>query len=160
MEREKGGSKKGGRSDQRTTEDHEEADRGPPHKQRHVVRNELGHDRLDDTLDKDLLLGEAARGVRRQLAIGERLALSDEPITFEIAGADEDGLERAETKVVVRLGRELLRAEVEEGDNLGCQRLGASEALGEEHDLGNKLEVGLGHSHTLVEREDERQHRI
>lgn len=66
-----------------------------------------------------------------------------------MTGADEDSLERSEAKVVVRLGRELLGAEVEERDHLGRQRLGSPEPLREQHHLSDQLQVRLGHRHAL-----------
>lgn len=68
-----------------------------------------------------------------------------------MSSADEHRLERAKAEIVVRLGRELLGAKVEEGDDLGGEGFGGPEALREEHDLGDKLPVGTSHRHASEE---------
>lgn len=79
----------------------------------------------------------------------DRRPTSDETFSFEVTSADEHGFEGSESKVVVRLGGELLGAKVEEGNDLGGEGLGASESLREEHDLGDEFEIGFGHGHAL-----------
>jgi hypothetical protein len=84
-----------------------------------------------------------------RLAVDRRRSL--ETLALEVTSADENRLESSEAKVVVGLRRELLGAQVEEGDDLAGERLGGAEALGEEHDLSDELAVGASHGHASEE---------
>jgi len=70
-----------------------------------------------------------------------------------VTSADQHGFEGSESEIVVRLGGELLRAKVEERNDLGGEGFGGSESLREEHDLSDEFEIGFGHGHALEDME-------
>jgi hypothetical protein len=99
--------------------------------QRDVLGDELGDDRLGDALDHDLLLVDVFR-------LGGAIPIpmdADEAVALDAAGADEDGLEGTQAKVVVGLGRQLLGAQLEQRDRLGGQALRRAEPLRVQHHL-------------------------
>ena len=72
------------------------------------------------------------------------------PLTFhleplDVAGADEDGLERPQGEVVVRLPRELLLAQLEQRHKLLAQLPRRAEPLREQHHLRDQRPIRLGH---------------
>ena len=85
------------------------------------------------------------------------------PLTFhleplDVAGADEDGLERPQGEVVVRLRRQLLLAQLEERHQLLAQLPRRAEPLREQHHLRDQRPVRLGHGlHWYGAREGERE---
>eukprot|EP00968_Pinguiococcus_pyrenoidosus_P008406 scaffold602_cov298-Pinguiococcus_pyrenoidosus.AAC.10 len=101
-----------------------------------VLLHELRHHGAANGADHRHFLGVSA-GVAELLLV-QRGAL-------EVTCANEDALQRSEAKVVVRLVRELLLAEVEEAYDSRAQRFRVFEALPEEHDLGDELAVRVDH---------------
>lgn len=107
--------------------------------QRNVIGDELGDDVLAHGADQDALL--VALDVGR-LRLGERRL---EEVALQVARAHQHGLERAEAKVVVRLRRELLLAQLEQRHDLAGEALGRLEALRVEHHLRDQFAIGLDH---------------
>ena len=95
--------------------------------ERQVVGEELGHVRIAQRADEHEVLVEVGVGA------------------LEPARHHEHRLDRAQPVVVVRLLRELLRAEDVQLAHLARERLGVAEALGEEHDLSDERVVGHHH---------------
>ena len=63
-------------------------------------------------------------------------------VPLQVTGHHQHGLERSETKVVVKLLAELLLGELVQHRHLLGEYLSREETLGEEHDLANHLQVG------------------
>jgi hypothetical protein len=118
-----------------------------PCKQRYIICNQLGHDSLGYALYKNHLLGDDVREPSKVRAIATGTCFL-KALALEDTSTCEDSLQRTQTKIVVRLGGKLLIAEVEKRNNLGRERLGRAESLGEKHDLGNELTIGSSHGHT------------
>ena len=112
--------------------------RSLPGQQGNVISNQFGNDSLRDTLDDDDLF---RRRIRKASSIGTLIPRREEALTLEDTSGGQDGLQGTKTEVVVGLRRELLVTQVEEGDDLGRERLRGPETLGEQHDLRNELVV-------------------
>lgn len=98
-----------------------------------------------------LLLGEPFRNcclVNGSPLLLQFLLLPLDVVPLHIPSTHQNTLQSTETKIIVRLTRQLLVAKFEKRYNLGGQFLSRAESLGVEHDLSNELDVRFGHGKT------------
>ena len=93
-------------------------------KEGHVLVDELGQVHVAQRPHEHHVLGQVGRAA------------------LQLARHHQHGLERAQTEVVVALLGELLAGQLVQDGHLLGEQLGGGEALGEEHDLADLLQVG------------------